>query len=37
MMVMPKIRDFNAKTDDPLSTDLGQLKRAHRWQLRVGE
>jgi large subunit ribosomal protein L29 len=27
MMVMTKIADFNAKTDDELSTDLGELKR----------
>jgi len=26
-MVMSKISDFNAKTDDQLSTDLGELKR----------
>ena len=26
-MVMTKISDFNAKTDDQLSTDLGELKR----------
>jgi large subunit ribosomal protein L29 len=27
MMVMTKIADYNAKTDDELSTDLGELKR----------
>jgi large subunit ribosomal protein L29 len=27
MMIMTKISDFNAKTDDQLSTDLGELKR----------
>jgi large subunit ribosomal protein L29 len=27
MMVMTKIADFSAKTDDELSTDLGELKR----------
>ena len=26
-MVMSKISDFNAKTDDQLSSDLGELKR----------
>jgi large subunit ribosomal protein L29 len=26
-MVMTKIADFNAKTDDELSTDLNELKR----------
>jgi large subunit ribosomal protein L29 len=27
MMVMTKISDLKAKTDDQLSTDLGELKR----------
>jgi large subunit ribosomal protein L29 len=27
MMIMTKISDFNAKTDDQLSSDLGELKR----------
>jgi len=27
MMVMSKISDFQAKTDDQLSTDLNELKR----------